>query len=60
MNIMDNIFGYEAGVLDEQETIALFAELIRYGTVWQLQGSYGRQAMRFIEAGVLDREGNIL
>ena len=60
MNIIDGVTWYESGELTEQETIEFFAQLIKKGIAWQLQGSYGRQAMRFIEAGILDREGNIL
>ncbi len=58
MNI-DKIIAYEQGELDAQDTIALFAEGIKSGQVWQLQGSYGRAASSLIEAGVIDRAGNI-
>jgi hypothetical protein len=40
--------------------LKLFAELIRSGMAWELQGCYGRQAAAFVESGVIDRKGNIL
>lgn len=46
------IMAYEAGDTDEDETIAGFQNLIDYGIVWQLQGSYGRMAAALIEAGL--------
>jgi hypothetical protein len=42
---------YEAGNLDEFETISLFQYLIDSGLAWELQGSYGRTAQRLIAAG---------
>ena len=53
-NLVDNIIAYEDGRLNEIETIALFQHLVDTGTVWQLQGSYGRMAMRLIDAGLVE------
>jgi hypothetical protein len=39
--------------------VNLFAELVRTGMAWSLQGHYGRVAHALIEAGYLDREGNV-
>jgi len=37
---------------DECEVVEAWQSLIDSGVVWQLQGSFGRQARRLIEAGV--------
>lgn len=44
--------GYEP---DEQTYIDAFQMLIDTGTVWRLQGFFGRQAVALIEAGVCTR-----
>ncbi len=49
---IDFIVAYEAGELDEEESIVGFQKLIDSGLVWQLQGSYGRTAKYLIEAGL--------
>lgn len=51
MDLVDNIMAYESGNLDEEATVEMFQELIDSGTVWSLQGSYGRMAAALIEAG---------
>lgn len=51
MDQLNAIIALEQGELDEGETIDLFQNLINSGLVWELQGSYGRTAMRLIEAG---------
>ena len=45
------IMQYEAGETTFQDIIEMFQEMINDGTVWQLQGHYGRTAMALIEAG---------
>lgn len=57
---VEQIIAYEQGELDEADTLALFGELIATGMAWSLQGSYGRQAAAFIEAGLISREGEVL
>jgi hypothetical protein len=52
---LDQIMAYEEGELGEEEEIELFQHLIDSGVVWQLQGSYGRQAAALIEAGYCHR-----
>jgi len=47
------IIAYEQGELDEPEVIELFQYLVDSGLAWELQGSYGRAAMRFIKAGIV-------
>lgn len=51
-DVVDFIIAYEQGDTDEDETIAGFQHLIDSGTVWSLQGSYGRMAMALIEQGL--------
>jgi hypothetical protein len=58
--LTDKIIAYENGELDESEEIELFSMLIKNGMAWTLQGHYGRVAISYIEAGILDKEGNIL
>lgn len=57
MDTVDQIIAYENGELSFQETIKLFAELIRTGQAWSLQGSYGRAATAFIREGFISRDG---
>jgi hypothetical protein len=60
MNITDKIIDYECGNLDDTETLNLFAELIKNGMAWSLQGSYGRTAHALIEDGLISVKGEIL
>lgn len=48
---LDRMIAWEQGDLDDDETIALFQELIDSGLAWQLQGCYGRMAYALIENG---------
>lgn len=52
--LAERINDYESGALEQEEVVALFQELVDSGVVWQLQGSYGRQAMAFIKAGMVE------
>ena len=47
------IVGYEAGELSEPEVIDGFQHLLDTGLVWQLQGSYGKTATAYLEAGLI-------
>jgi len=49
------IMDYEGGELSEDEMIEGFQQLISRGTVWHLQGSYGRTAAALIDAGLCHR-----
>ena len=51
-HLSDRISRYEEGRADEDEIRELFQYLIDTGLAWELQGSYGREASRLIEAGV--------
>ncbi len=57
---IDMIIDYESGELKAEDTLKLFAELIRTGQAWTLQGHYGRTAQGLIEGGYIDKEGKIL
>ena len=54
-----NIIAYEQGELTDQEVVCLFADLVRSGLAWELQGHYGRTASALIKEGWFDREGNL-
>ena len=56
---IDSIIAYEQGELNDQEVVCLFAELVKSGMAWSLQGSYGRTAKALIEEGWIDHEGNL-
>ena len=48
------VIDFESGNLSEEDVIEGFQHLINDGTVWQLQGSYGRTAAALIEAGLCE------
>lgn len=50
---VDGILAYEAGELDENETVALFQTLVDSGLAWRLQGHYGRTAVDLIRRGLV-------
>lgn len=52
MSETDQIIEYENGDLSEEATIVMFQAAINSGLAWKLQGSYGREAMAMIEAGL--------
>lgn len=58
--MIDFILKYETEDITTEELIDGFAELIKSGTVWQLQGRYGRTAEFLINSGYIDNNGNIL
>ena len=60
MALVDQIIAYESGELSEKGMIELFAELIKTGQAWKLQGFYGRMASQLIEYGFISKEGQIL
>lgn len=58
MNI-DFIMEFEDGTAEFEDIVRNFSLGIKSGTVWKLQGSYGRFATQLIEAGLIDEEGNV-
>ena len=48
---IDQIMAYEQGQQEYKDTIAMFQAMIDDGSVWHLQGHYGRTAARLIESG---------
>tara|TARA_Y100000592_G_scaffold93855_1_gene157677 strand:- start:301 stop:525 length:225 start_codon:yes stop_codon:yes gene_type:complete len=58
-NRVDYICDYEMGMLNEIDTIHLFANLIETGMAWSLQGHYGRTANALIKSDLIDSKGNI-
>jgi len=57
VSIADRIIDYEEGNLGEEETLALFQDLVDSGLAWELQGHYGREAARLIEQGLVSWPG---
>jgi hypothetical protein len=56
---VQDIIAYEEGTLTPRQVLELFAELIRTGTAFELQGHYGRTAVGFLEAGFVLPNGDI-
>ena len=48
-SLVSLIIAYEGGELSAEDTLRLFAKLIKSGLAWQLQGHYGRTAASLIE-----------
>ena len=59
-NRVTAIIEYEQGDLNENDTLELFAHLIKTGLAWTLQGHYGRTATNLIEQGYISIGGTIL
>jgi len=57
---LDYIIRYEAGELNDKETLKLFSHLIKTGRAWQLQGSYGRTAWALIQDKFISKQGKLL
>jgi hypothetical protein len=51
IDVVNFIFDFESGNLSNEDIIKNFQALIDSGTVWQLQGSYGRTAQQLIDKG---------
>lgn len=53
------LFEYESGDLSAEDTMDLFADLVRTGAAWKLQGHYGRTATQMIEQGYITADGEV-
>ncbi len=54
------VMAFEDGSLPEDEVVAGFQHLIDNGTVWQLQGTYGRTAANLIRQGLCTDTHHVL
>lgn len=54
--ILSSIIAYEEGLLEEEEVVELFTNLLRTGLVWQLQGHYQRTVAALVQAGLISIE----
>ena len=59
MDLVDKIVALEGGEMSNVAMVEMFADMIKDGTCWSLQGSYGRTAMDLIDAGIISRAGVI-
>jgi hypothetical protein len=57
--LTDKVMDWEEGKMTPEQEVEFFADLIKSGLAWRLQGMYGRRARDFIEAGLIDRQGKI-
>jgi hypothetical protein len=56
--LADKFDAYETGMMDEEQELEFFQELVSSGMAWGLQGHYGRTAMRYIDAGLVFAPGS--
>ena len=59
MDLANKIIAYECGEMSLTDTVIFFQELINDGSIWTLQGSYGRMANNLIENGYCTRKKEI-
>ena len=51
--LLTAIIAFEMGEMeDEEDVVALFQRLIDTNLAWQLQGTYGRTALHYLELGL--------
>jgi len=60
MDQISQIIAYESGELSIEDSLVLFADLIKSGLAWKLQGHYGRTASSLIDAGLISQDGSVL
>jgi len=54
MDRIGEIIEFESGELADKQTVKMFQKMINDGSVWSMQGSYGRTAMELLEAGLCE------
>jgi len=59
-DVVDFVMAYESGEASQEYLLEGFANLIKTGQAWSLQGHYGRTAQSLIDGGYISREGEIL
>lgn len=52
-DLLEKLMRFEAGDMDEAETIDFFQDLVNTGMAWKLQGYYGRMAAHLIDQGLV-------
>ena len=55
-DLIDNIMSWEGGAMTGEDEVTFSQGLIDSGLCWELQGCYGRQAERLIQAGLCHRK----
>lgn len=50
---VDDIMAYEDGTMSEADEIKFFQRMVNDGSVWHLQGAYGRRANELLEQGLI-------
>lgn len=53
-SLVSQVVEYESGEMGDSEMVLFFQDLVNSGMAWELQGHYGRTAMKLIEAGVVN------
>ena len=56
---LSNFIAYEQGALDFGATLDFFAELIKTGQCWELQGHYARMATSLIRENLISEQGDV-
>jgi len=52
-DVVSDIMAFESGEMSEAEMIKMFQSMVNTGSVWGLQGSYGRTAQSLLDAGLI-------
>jgi len=55
LDFVDKIIAFENGEMSFEDTVKWFQEMINDGSVWTLQGFYGRTAQQLIDEGYCTR-----